>query len=281
VARLILLALLAACSAAPPPPAGPRVASLAPAITETLGALGRLDVVVARSAWCTVPAEAAAIPAAGSALTPDLERLAALRPSVVLVDGSVGTATGDLERLAPVERLPWLTVEEVVASTRRLGALVDARAPADALADRLEATLDAAPPAEGPVALVVIGQGRLTDGEVWYVRDDSLHGAAIRAAGLRNAIPAPPASAPSIGLEALIRLDPPNVVVLVDGEAAGTEAAVRADWGRLTALRAVREGRLRVVQAPRLLATGPSILDAVATIRTATADLARPSGPPP
>ena len=113
------VAWLAACrlggEATVPPPSTPRLVSLTPAITETLGALGALDLVVGRSDWCDHPPEVAALPAVGSALTPNLEAIAGLQPSAILVDASNANQTDDLRAVARVEVLPWLTVSEVTA----------------------------------------------------------------------------------------------------------------------------------------------------------------------
>lgn len=270
--RWLVALFLAGCTSAAPAP-GPRLASLSPALTETLIHLEAVDLLVARSEFCT-PGEVQHLPSAGSSLTPELERLATLRPSAILIDGSAGSKSAELERLAPVERLPWLTISEVAASTRRLGQLADKAAPANALAAELEQTLREAAPKEGPEVLAVMGGTSPGEGEIWYIRSDSLHGAVLHAAGARNAIPDPPSGPPSISLEALIALDPPAILIL-DGTGDPAKAQTHQQgWARLTTLRAVREGRIAVVSDPEILATGPAILRSVKRVREAVRELA-------
>ncbi len=62
-----------------------RIASLVPSLTETVCRLGAGERLVARTVYCTEPREMpAAVPACGGTKNPDLERLANLRPDLVL-----------------------------------------------------------------------------------------------------------------------------------------------------------------------------------------------------
>ncbi|ADN03039.1 ABC transporter substrate-binding protein [Spirochaeta thermophila] len=61
-----------------------RIVSLAPNITETLFALGKGDLVVGRTDYCDWPAEVAGVPSVGTILQPNIERLVALEPDVVI-----------------------------------------------------------------------------------------------------------------------------------------------------------------------------------------------------
>ncbi|MCB9663248.1 MAG: ABC transporter substrate-binding protein [Alphaproteobacteria bacterium] len=261
----LLLAALLGCgrTAAPRGRDDGRLLSLAPAITATLRQLGAQDRLVGRSDWCTGD-ELAALPTLGSALTPDLERIAGLQPATVLVDGSAATRLDDLRAVAPVEELPWLTTDEVAGSLRRLGALTGTSATADPLAARLEATLGRAPPAHAPRVLVALGSDGLEGGEVWFVKRNSLHGAVLHAAGVRNAVDRDVPGVPMLSLEALIDADPDAVVVLsaTPVDDAGRARLVEA-WARLTPLRAVQQGRLGVIDGEVAMATDPRILDLV------------------
>ncbi len=261
---MILLALLACTS--PPQPAGGLV-SLSPQLTEVAGALGALSRLRGRSDYCDAPPEAAALPSYGTALTPALEPLAVARPEAILVDGSGGARGELLAGVAPVEVYPWLTPSEAAASTSRLAARLGVSG--EALAARF-AALDVPSPPTGPrVLLSLTGEG-VADGEVWFIRPASLHGAALHAAGARNAVTEPLSGPPSLSLEGLLALDPDAVVVLSAvalDEAA--EARIVVAWGALTPLRAAREGRVVVVDAPGALSVGPRLFDTVEALRRA------------
>jgi iron complex transport system substrate-binding protein len=63
---------------------GPRIVSLAPSVTETLFALGVGDEVVGVSQYCDYPPAVNNLPRVGTFITPNLEAIAALRPTLVI-----------------------------------------------------------------------------------------------------------------------------------------------------------------------------------------------------
>ena len=269
---MILPLLLACAPAVDPAPGAPRWVSLTPAITETIAALGREDVLVGRSEWCELPPSVTPLPPVGSALTPELERIARLHPTTIVVDGSEGVDTRALGHIAPVTVLPWLTVPQVADSVERLGEALDREAAAAALAARFRA-LDVPPPEDGPEVLLTMTEDP-RQGDIWYVRPDSLHGSILHAAGGRNALPEPPTGAPTLSVEGLLALDPDAIVVLTPREVDDTvRAQILANWAPLTPLSAVAGGRVRVLGGPTVMPTGPSLLATTETLRAELATL--------
>ena len=271
---------LAACTGNAPAPsatAQPRadLISLSPAITETVALLGAGDRLAGRSDWCTEPAAVRALPSFGTSLTPALERLAAAAPARILMDGSLANQREQLAAIAPVEALPWLTVAEVVASTRRLGDLVGHPTEAAALAARFEVWLRPVP-AGARAALLLIGDDGAETGTFWFVKDDSLHGAMLRAAGWRNAV-REAVTTPSLSAEGLLRRDPEAIVLLVPKALSADEQQQRiAAFSKFAGLRAVRGNRIAVVADPNILSTGPSLLSSAERLATALKSLEAP-----
>ena len=245
-----------------------RFVSLSPAITETIGALGASDRLVGRSDWCTLPEAVQRLPSFGSVLSPNLEGLVGVQPATMLVDQSAGADLDVLRAVGPVEALPWLTRADVLGSVGRLGELLDRRQAAERLADALSAGLSETPPPDpdAPRVLAVLGAQGPEAGEIWYVKRNSLHGAALHAAGARNAVDRDVHGAPSMSLESLIALDPPVIVVL--SAVPVDVASVREAWSVLTPLTAVQESRVEVISGAFALAPGPSILELVDALRT-------------
>jgi ABC-type Fe3+-hydroxamate transport system substrate-binding protein len=240
----------------------PRLVSLVPAFTETIAEIGARETLAGRSDWCVLPTDIAHLPSFGTALTPALEPLARTAATAVLLDGSGATRAADIAAIAPVVSLPWLTLSDVVAGTRRLGALTGRVEAAEALAQRF-ATLGDVPVGPALDALLVLGDA--ADGrEVWYIMPGSLHGAALRSAGGVSVLPDPSSGPPVISTEALMRLDPPRLLVLVPtSPGADIDAArhgAQAAWGHWSSLTAVQTGRLAIVAGPAVMSTGPSIL---------------------
>src|SRR5438876_11788385 len=83
-----ILTVLIGCdrdrSIARPAGAGQRIVSLAPSVTETLFALGAGAEVVGVSQYCDFPPEVRHLPRVGSFITPNVEAIAALRPTLVI-----------------------------------------------------------------------------------------------------------------------------------------------------------------------------------------------------
>lgn len=266
-----MLLWLAACNATPPqlkvavPPPSADLISLSPAITETVALLGAETRLKGRSDWCNEPASVRALPAFGTSLTPALERIASAHPARLLIDGSLGNQRDQLAALAPVEVLPWLTVEEVMESTRRIGRLVDRGEAAAQLAERFKPWLRPLP-AEAHAVLLLIGDDGPQTGTFWFVKEGSLHGAMLRAAGWRNAV-AEPVATPSLSAEALLRLDPEAIVVLVaNPESEADRVRLLEAFARFDGLRAVRAHRLALLADPNILSTGPSLLSTEAKL---------------
>jgi ABC-type Fe3+-hydroxamate transport system substrate-binding protein len=268
----VVLAL--ACGRSPAPADAPRWVSLAPQITETVAALGAADHLVGRSDWCASPPSVTALPAFGSALSPHLEALAAARATLVLVEAAPSARVAELSAIAPTEALPWLTLADLVASTRRLGELSGHPDEAARWIATYQAHLSVDPPATGPSVLLALAGEGLDRGEVWFLKRNSLHGAALHAAGARNAVDRDVSGLPVLPAEQVLALDPDAIVVLsptpLDDAA---RARILAEWGRLSPLRAVREGKVVALGGPDLLSTGPAVADLAETLRGALAPL--------
>jgi ABC-type Fe3+-hydroxamate transport system substrate-binding protein len=105
----------------------------------------------------------------------------------------------------------------------------------------------------------VLGYGGDTLDQVWFIRPNSIHGAALRAAGAENAVAHDVKGQPRLSLERVIQLDPDAVIVLLNNEAAPA-ARIEEQWRRLTSLTAVKQGRVAALVAPEAFANGPRIL---------------------
>jgi ABC-type Fe3+-hydroxamate transport system substrate-binding protein len=246
-----------------------RIVCLMPPVTETLYEIGAGDQLIGRSDWCNHPPEAQSLPRCGSALTPNLEAIARLNPGLILANNSSATARDELSGLAPSEFLPWLTAEDMIASTRRLGELTGRRQAANELADEMSLVLLVPPPREGPRVLLVMlpEPGRLEP--VSFLRRNSVHGQMLHAAGGRNAVDEDVSGVPEISMERVIELDPDMIIMVgIREKATGSEREqMLADWSRITPLTAVQKGRVGVVSGPHFYGAGRRLLRAVEDLR--------------
>jgi ABC-type Fe3+-hydroxamate transport system substrate-binding protein len=253
---LLAPASLSACRRDPEKNSGARVVSLSPSITETLFAIGAGPDVVAISDYCDSPKEALGLPRVGTSITPNYEAIARLRPKLILSEANVSARRRELAALAPTRLLPWLALDEITASMRELGRLVGHVDAASALAERLHARLDVPEPANGPRVLLLLGEGDAR--ELWFVRRNSLHGAALRAAGARNAVAEDIQGPPQLSQERLLELDPDAIVVLT--RPGQKKPGAGSGFARLPTLQAVKNGRVSLLETPEAFANGPRIL---------------------
>jgi len=253
---------LAACTHRPGSrPGARRVVSLSPAITETLFAIGAGPELVGVSDYCNYPDEAKKLPRTGSALTPNYEAIVRLAPTLIVCEGAASTPRRELAALGVTKFVPWLSLEDIVASTRLLGVLTAQQAAANALAEKLWNGLAVAENPHGPRVLVALGEAETKLSEIYFIKRNSIHGAALRAAGARNVVDQDVPGVPRLSLEELIRLDPEAIIVLVaPGSNAPSEDQILRDYRALAPLSANKNNRVTVLRSDEAFANGPRIL---------------------
>jgi iron complex transport system substrate-binding protein len=217
-----------------------RIVSLNPATTELIFALGAGNRLVGRTQYDEWPAAALAVPDVGSGLRPNIERVLATRPDlVVLYASSDNRAAAVRLREAGVETLSLKVdrIEHFERAAHLLGRILGDTVRSRLVVDTVRATLDSvrASTATRPrlrvvwpvdvAPLIVIGGG-------------SFLSQLIDIAGGVNVYGDQPAVSPQLSLEDVHRLDPD--VILANPRLA---ARIRSDPAWM-GLRAIREGRL-------------------------------------
>ena len=106
-----------------------RVVSLAPSLTEIVFLLGRQEILVGVTRYCNFPPAASSLPKVGGVSDPDVERIVALSPDLVLctTDGNPREKVRTLEELGiPCFAVSPQDLDAVFASIRRVGILLSA-----------------------------------------------------------------------------------------------------------------------------------------------------------
>ncbi|MGE5509023.1 MAG: ABC transporter substrate-binding protein [Chitinophagales bacterium] len=237
-----------------------RIVSLAPSVTELLFALGVGDRVAGVTRWCDYPEAARKLPKVGD-LTLSEERIAALRPDLIVGDGSLERPF--LDRLAklgwPVLAVQPRRVADVAHALTLLGRAVGvpeagekaAREYRDRLAKLTAEGAKAARRPGGPVRVFVWldPDGLYTAGPGTFL--DEL----ITLAGGRNIAGKAATPWPLLSEEALLLADPEVIVVTPFPR----EIALgKPRWQGITAVRA---GKVYQVDPDLLSRPGPRLLD--------------------
>jgi iron complex transport system substrate-binding protein len=218
-----------------------RIVSLNPTTTETIFALGAQQRLVGRSTWDTWPAAAREVPDVGSALRPNLERVIAARPDLVLLYASADNREAARRLRAAGVTTAAFRVDSIAHFKRVaivLGVLVGDTGRARTLVDSISATLDSVRAATVSLRrptvllpswfspLIVIGGGsHLTE--------------LVEMAGGENVYGTLSDPSPQVSLEDVLRRDPELILVTPGGRGRILEDP------RWRALRSVREGRIR------------------------------------
>lgn len=283
---MLALAMLAACRPASPPrsraapaQAPRRIVSLSPAITEILFAIGCGEWVVGVTSFCKYPPAAAALPKVGGFYDTNYELVMSLRPDLVLHTIEHEAAAQNLQALGlECQALSLLSLPDIMASIRRAGELCHAAAPAAALADDVQARMDAVraripPGAPAPAVLVCIGRNMGTGGlsDVYLAGPGTIYGEMLQLLGARNVYQGRLAYA-QVGREGILRMNP-DVIIDLAPDLNITNAAARAqfqaDWNKLTSVPAVKQRRVYVLGGDYVCIPGPRIARTLADLAAA------------
>jgi iron complex transport system substrate-binding protein len=251
---------------------------LAPSLTETLFALGVGDRVVGVTRYCAHPPAVEGLPRVGGYLDPNYEAIVALEPDlVVLIPSSEASERRLLDLSVPVLSVDQHDVAAVLQSVTMLAEIcgVGNRGAElrSSMEERLQAVRDTVSSAPTPRALVVVGHeiGAGTVRSVWAAGPDTFYDGMLEIAGAVNALDAAAIHYPELSREGLAALDPDVILDVVAGiDERGLEIEeIMSGWGALTELRAVRDGRVRVLEGDLMVVPGPRLPELVARIARA------------
>lgn len=246
-----------------------RIVSLAPHATEMLFAAGAGSAVVGTVAHSDWPPPARALPRVGDAAALDLERIASLRPDLVVAwpyTAPAQIASLRAQNVAVFVSDPK-TIAGIADDVEKLGMLAGTRgiatASADALRDRLARLAEAH---RGSARVRVFYE--VWNEPLYTIGGRHLISQAIAVCGGDNVFAPLAIPAPSVTVEAVIAAAPD---VIVGGDDAGKRPAWLDDWKRWPAIPAVRDGNLYGAAGDLLHRPGPRFIDGVVAL---CADLA-------
>jgi iron complex transport system substrate-binding protein len=277
----LVVALVVACAA--PVVAGgsspKRVVSLAPSLTETVATLDCGAQLVAVSDYAVWPPEALDLPRVGGLYNPNVERILALRPDLVLLPSPLPR----LEKVCAAAGISWRRVRieslgDAAEGFREVAAVLGCPARGEELARGLNRDLEAIgglangrprkkvlmvldrPPNGRLQALTAVGPGTFLDEMLALVGGDNIF------ADARQRYFAP-------SLEAIIERRPEVILELRPGAADPQQAQVEAE-GEWRLLFGSEPPEIRVVASDSLLVPGPRM---VATASCLAAALCGPA----
>lgn len=235
-----------------------RIVSLAPHITELLFAAGAGPYVVGVSEYSDFPAAARQIPRIGGASGLDLERIAALRPDLIVAWQS-GNPAWSLQRLEefgiPIYLSEPRRIEDVAGNLERLGRLAgsfEVARTASMVFRQHHGHLRVRYSQRRPVRVFY----QLWDRPLMTVNGAHLISDVIRLCGGINVFADLPALTPKVDIEAVIRAGPRAII------AAGSEHSGALDpWRKWPHLEAVRNNALFLIPHELIARHTPRVLE--------------------
>lgn len=266
-----------------------RVISLAPSLTEMLYEAGGGDKLVGAVEYSDFPPAALKVPRIGSNQKLDLERIASLKPDLILV-WYHGNALREVERLnalgIPLFYLEPHTISDIPSALERIGQLVGSDKIAQAAAERFRmrhAALGTQYAKRSPVSVFY----QIASKPLLTINDKQIISDVIRLCGGRNVFGKELMLVPQLSTESVVAADP-DVILAARQEMdqhVGPNVAVRdpyaanvKSWRAFTGMKAVRTEQIWLIPGDQISRHGPRILDAAQAVCTAL-DAARTGVP--
>ena len=234
-----------------------RIVSLSPLLTENVFLLGAGERMVGNTSYCTKPEAAQAVAKVGSVMELSIERIIGLRPDLVLaINLSPPQQVAQLERLGlrvHTFHQPE-SFAEMCAQFLELGALLGreqrAREIVDEAARRTEAVRTATADLPRRKVFLQVGANPLFSS----VQDSFTHeymvlGGGENIAGDRRS--------GAMTTEQVLALDPEVIIIAVMGSEDGIGGGEKGKWERYRAMRAVRDGRVHVLDPDQVCSPSP------------------------
>ncbi|MEO8974610.1 MAG: cobalamin-binding protein [Casimicrobiaceae bacterium] len=246
-----------------------RIVALAPHATELLFAAGAGNAVVGVVAGSNFPPQASRITSVGDANAVDLERIVALQPDLVVTWPYTTSAQLDAIRLHGIAVFTSdpKSIDGIAQDIERLGQLAGTSAVAATAAAAFRASIDVArvrarPAGPERVFYEIWGDPIYTIGGAHLISE------AIALCGGHNVFAGSAIAAPVVSVEAVIAARPQ---VIVAGADDAQRPAWLDAWKRWPQIPAVRDARLRVVDANLLHRAGPRFARGVVQLCAAIA----------
>jgi len=245
-----------------------RIISLIPAVTEMLFAMNAGDRVVGVSSFDRYPPEVAKRERVGALLDPDVERILSLKPDLVVVYGTQKELITRLDR-AGVARFDYqhAGLADITVTIRRLGQRIGRADEADRLAAGIERDI-------GAIRTQVAGRPRPKTALLFDREPGSLRGMyasagigfmhdMLEVAGGADAFGDLKRQSLQLSSETLLARAPEVIIEIQRTEGWPPDRIARelAVWKALTAVPAVRTGRVHIIADDRLSIPGPRVAE--------------------
>ncbi len=252
-----------------------RIISLVPALTQMLFAIGAGPRVVAVSSFDTEPPDVLPLPKVGALLDPDVERILALKPDLVVVYGSQDDLRAQLGRAGiPTFEYRHAGLPGVMDTIRELGARTGRVTEATRLSEDIQRRLTA-------IKTRIAGQPRLRTLLVFGREPQSLRNIYVsgargflndllEVAGGTNVFSDVDAESVQPSTEQILTRAPDAIIeIRAVGLTAADAPVDMTSWNVLASIPAVRHRRVLLLAGSHFVVPGPRVADTAESLARA------------
>ena len=243
-----------------------RIITIAPSVTEILFAMGQGGRIAGVTDFCEFPPQVKNLPRVGAFINPNLERLTALQPDLVIVQGQQEKMSGFCtSRQIPLMHVDIYSLAALHQEIQNLGAVLGCPGQARKLSDTIGADLDSIKTRVSHYRpkKVFICIGRAPDGlnAVYTAGRKSFVSELIAVAGGENIFSDVSMLYPEASKESILARGPEVIIEMRPNENLTPEKieAIKKDWSLLSDVPAVRTGNIHVLGDDLLLIPGPRV----------------------
>lgn len=252
------------------PPSPPkRIISLSPSATEILYGVGAFERVVAVSDYCEYPPQVESLPRIGGWNNPQLERIAALRPDLLIFADAQAPFIKEKAEALGMKTLsvPDKTIEDALAAIEIIGRAAGREEEGRRLMEETRAKIEEVRARTSGLprrrALCVVDRVPGTLREIYSAAPGSFISQLVEVAGGESIAPSAATGWGKIQKEAIVALDPEIIIDLMMQESEGTLSEdTQKVWRELPQVRAVREGRVYALRDTKLIHPSQFVGDA-------------------
>ena len=246
-----------------------RIICAAPSVTEFVYALNLGHKVIGVSDFSTYPPEAREKSRIGGLINPNKEKIVALRPDLLILQGQ----SDSISRLCEAQKIRFLaleinSVEDIWKAIRLIGHELNVPNEAERLVKQIQAELHSAQEMTrnrpGRKIFLTLGHtpgdltGLMTTGPKTFIHE------LLSLAGGENVFHDALGRYPQISKESLIKRQPEVIIEAIPGGMAEEKLKLlRKDWSQLPMLPAVQTGRIHFLTEDFLLIPGTRIAQTV------------------
>jgi iron complex transport system substrate-binding protein len=238
-----------------------RIVSLAPHVTELLFAAGAGEKVVGVSAASDYPLEASRLPSTGNSSRLDLERIALLKPDLLVA----WTSGNHPRQIAQLRKQGYVVFEsepqrfeDIASALEKLSKLTASPHGLDAATRFRESISSLRHQYRGRDPVAVFYQ--IWSSPLMTLNDQHLVSKALSLCGAKNIFGKMPQLAPTISREAVLAVNPD--AILISHESGSS----MSDWRKISSLKAVRQQQIIQVDGNLLNRAGPRMPEAIASL---------------